>query len=184
MSPNENLLKQDILRDHAVSLLKQRGVKIEEIAEIVYQLQIEYIDNITMEICINSINAVLDKREVQNAVITGIELDIAAEKGHLSPVLSDLLMRDEGLYGIDEVLCLAIVNVYGSIGLTNFGYVDKTKPGIIGKLNDEKSDQCNTFIDDIVGAIAAAAASRIAHSQPQLDEVNIPPKPDVNKKSH
>ena len=81
-------------------------------------------------------------------------------------------MRDEGLYGIDEILCLSIVNVYGSIGLTNFGYVDKIKPGIIGKLNDEKSNCCNTFIDDVVGALAAAAASRIAHAQPQLDDLS------------
>lgn len=184
MSPNENLLKQDILREHAVSLLKQRGVKLKDIAEIVFQLQENYIDNLTMDVCTESLNAVLDKREVQNAVITGIELDIAAESGHLSPVLSDLLMRDEGLYGIDEVLCLAIVNVYGSIGLTNFGYVDKIKPGIIGKLNDEKSDQCNTFIDDVVGALAAAAASRIAHAQPQLDEVNVPPQPEQDKPRH
>lgn len=184
MSPNENLLKQDILREHAVTLLNQRGVAILDIAEIVFHLQENYVDNLTMGVCIESLNAVLDKREVQNAVITGIELDIAAERGHLSPVLSDLLMRDEGLYGIDEVLCLAIVNVYGSIGLTNFGFVDKTKPGIIGKLNDEKSSQCNTFIDDVVGALAAAAASRIAHAQPQLDEVNIPPHHEPGKSGH
>ena len=87
-------------------------------------------------------------------------------------------MRDEGLYGIDEVLVLSIVNVYGSIGLTNFGYVDKLKPGIIGELNDSKDEHCNTFIDDIVGALAAAAASRIAHSQPQTDEVNVNTTPE------
>ena len=90
---------------------------------------------------------------------------MAADKGAFSPILTDMLRRDEGLYGIDEVLVLSIVNVYGSIGFTNFGYVDKLKPGIIGKLNSDKVTQCNTFIDDIVGAIAAAAASRIAHSQ-------------------
>ncbi|NLJ18623.1 phosphatidylglycerophosphatase A, partial [Globicatella sulfidifaciens] len=49
--------------------------------------------------------------------------------------------------------------------MTNFGYVDKIKPGIIGELNSQKGEKCNTFIDDVVGALAAAAASRIAHSQ-------------------
>ena len=92
-------------------------------------------------------------------------------------------MRDESLYGIDEVLVLSIVNVYGSIGLTNFGYVDKLKPGIIGKLNDEKSEMCNTFIDDIVGALAAAAASRIAHAQPTRGQVNVDPNPQTSYKS-
>jgi len=76
-----------------------------------------------------------------------------------------MLLNDYGLYGIDEILALSIVNVYGSIGFTNFGYVDKLKPGIIGKLDREgkEAGKCNTFLDDIVGAIAAAAASSIAH---------------------
>ncbi|MRJ48180.1 phosphatidylglycerophosphatase A family protein [Fundicoccus ignavus] len=172
MSPNEKLLKQNILRNHAIKLLNDRGVELKDISDIVFDLQKSYVDDLTHEMCLHNVEKVLDKREVQNAVITGIELDIAAESGHLSPVLSDLLMRDEGLYGIDEILCLSIVNVYGSIGLTNFGYVDKIKPGIIGKLNDEKSNCCNTFIDDIVGALAAAAASRIAHAQPQLEDLS------------
>lgn len=165
-----------LLKKQAYDLLEERGVKIEDIGQIVFDLQVKYIPNLTMEECIEHLHAVLEKREVQNCVITGIELDIAAEKGKLSPLLCDILMRDEGLYGIDEILILSIVNVYGSIGLTNFGYVDKLKPGIIGILNSEKSERCNTFIDDIVGALAAAAASRIAHSQPQTDGVSIPPK--------
>lgn len=172
MSPNEKLLKQNILRNHAIKLLNDRGVELKDISDIVFDLQKSYVDDLTHEMCLHNVEKVLDKREVQNAVITGIELDIAAESGHLSPVLSDLLMRDEGLYGIDEILCLSIVNVYGSIGLTNFGYVDKIKPGIIGKLNDEKSNCCNTFIDDVVGALAAAAASRIAHAQPQIEDLS------------
>lgn len=172
MSKNkENLLKSSLLYDHAVELLNERGVLIEDIAKIVYDLQYNYLPDLTLEVCIDNVKKVLLKREVQNAIITGIELDIAAEKGHFSPLLSDLLMRDEGLYGIDEILALAIVNVYGSIGLTNFGYVDKLKPGIIGELNDEKSERCNTFIDDIVGALAAAAASRIAHDTPKTDNI-------------
>ncbi len=73
-----------------------------------------------------------------------------------------LLQKDDGLYGVDEILALSIVNIYGSIGLTNFGYLDKKKPGVIGKINDEKNGKVNTFLDDIVAAIAAATASRIA----------------------
>lgn len=161
-----DVIKSNTLKQHAYQLLQERGVEIKEIAKIVYELQSQYIPDLTLEECIDNVHAVLNKREVQNAVITGIEIDIVAEQGHFSPILSELLLRDEGLYGIDEVLTLSIVNVYGSIGLTNFGYVDKLKPGIIGELNDEKNSHCNTFIDDIVGALAAAAASRIAHAQP------------------
>lgn len=168
----ESLLKDSILRERTYHLLTQRGVSIESIADIVYDLQHKYIPDLTKEYCIENVHAVLNKREVQNAVITGIEIDIAAEEGKFSDTLSELLMRDEGLYGIDEILALSIVNIYGTIGLTNFGYVDKVKPGIIGELNDDKNNHCNTFIDDVIGALAAAAASRIAHAQPTLGEID------------
>lgn len=173
---NNNFVTNDQLEQHAHNLLEQRGVKLEDIASIVYELQKEYVDDLTMDQCLENVIAVMRKREVQNAVITGIEIDIAAENEQFSPILSQMLLNDEGLYGIDEILVLSIVNVYGSIGLTNFGYVDKLKPGIIGVLNSEKLASCNTFIDDIVGALAAAAASRIAHSQPSQFEMKVQEK--------
>lgn len=46
-----------------------------------------------------------------------------------------IFMEDYGLYGVDEILVLFIVNVYGFIGLINFGYVDKLKLGIIKELD-------------------------------------------------
>lgn len=158
------------LEESALKRLKERDVSLEEIAELVYDLQLPYIDDITMERSLDSVKQVLKKREVQNAVLTGIELDVLAEEGKLSSPLSEIIINDEGLYGVDEVLALAIVNVYGSIGLTNFGYLDKLKPKVINRLDTGKNGHAvNTFLDDIVGAIAAAAASRIAHSEPKLD---------------
>lgn len=143
--------------------LDQRGVTTEQIAELVLYLQQDYFPDLTLKECIRNVELVLKKREVQNAVLTGIQLDILAEEGKLFPPLQDIIRNDEGLYGCDEILALAIVNVYGSIGLTNFGYVDKLKPGILKELNRKNGDRCHTFLDDIVGAIAAAASSRIAH---------------------
>ena len=143
--------------------LTRRGVTKEQIAQIVMLLQKDYFSSLTLEECVESVEAVLSKREVQNAVLTGIQLDILAEEGKLMPPLQDMIRHDEGLYGCDEILALSIVNVYGSIGLTNFGYVDKLKPGIIKKLNNKNSSRIHTFLDDIIGAIAAAASSRIAH---------------------
>ncbi len=143
--------------------LTQRGVTKEQIGQLVMLLQKDYFTNLTLEECVENVEAVLSKREVQNAVLTGIQLDILAEEGKLLPPLQDMIKHDEGLYGCDEVLALSIVNVYGSIGLTNFGYIDKLKPGVLKKLNNKNSDSIHTFLDDIVGAIAAAASSRIAH---------------------
>lgn len=145
-------------------LLLERGVTIEDIAELVMYLQGKYHPNLQMEECLYNVDRVLQKREVQNAILTGIQLDILAENGKLEEPLQSIIAEDEGLYGVDEILAFSIVNVYGSIGFTNYGYIDKQKPGILKKLNDHSSGKVHTFLDDIIGAIAAAASSRLAHS--------------------
>ncbi|MFZ0370529.1 MAG: phosphatidylglycerophosphatase A [Halobacillus sp.] len=144
--------------------LADRGVTIDDMAELVHYLQSQYHDDLSMEECRFNVNRVLKKREVQNAIITGIQMDRLAEKKMLEEPLQTTIEIDEGLYGIDEIIAFSIVNVYGSIGFTNYGYIDKQKPGILKQLNDKSSGKCHTFLDDIVGAIAAAASSRLAHS--------------------
>ena len=154
------------LEEKARELLFSRGVTMRDMGELVFFLQKDYIEDITLEKCIESVDAVLTKREVHNTIITGIQLDILAEKGEMIAPLQEIVAEDEGLYGIDEILALSIVNVYGSIGFTNYGYIDKVKPGILKKLNEHNGKDVHTFLDDIVGAIAAAAASRLAHANP------------------
>lgn len=146
-----------------IELLKERGVTLQDIGELVYFLQKKYVPSLDMEDCLENIDRVLSKREVQNAIITGIHLDIMAENNQLPEPLQSIIRSDESLYGIDEILALSIVNVYGSIGFTNYGYVDKVKPGILRELNNHANGKCHTFLDDIVGAIAASASSRLAH---------------------
>lgn len=155
------------LKGYVIELLEKRGVTINDIAELVLFLQEQYRNDLTIEDAIENVEAVLDKREVQNTIITGINLDILAEEGKLLKPLNELLGSDHPLYGVDEVLAYSIVNVYGSIGYTSFGYIDKIKPGIIEKVDREGKQEgvCNTFLDDIIGGIASAAASRIAHNK-------------------
>lgn len=153
-----------------VDRLAKRGVNLIDIAEITLGLQTQYLPFLTLDVCLDHVKRVVMKREVQNTILTGLELDILTERGLVSEPLATIITSDYGLYGIDEILALSIVNVYGSIGLTNFGFVDKTKPGIIGRLDDKSNGtQVNTFLDDIVGAIAAAAASSVAHKYADLD---------------
>lgn len=159
-------VEQSTLEKKARALLEERGVPVIEIAKLVYFLQEKYIPELTLEECIESVEAVLKKREVQNTILTGIQLDVLAEQNKLLTPLQDIVAKDEGLYGIDEIMALSIVNVYGSIGFTNYGYIDKIKPGILAMLNSHEGPQVHTFLDDIVGAMAAAAASRIAHQHP------------------
>jgi phosphatidylglycerophosphatase A len=153
----------DITEQTARKWLLDRGVKTTEIAELVYFLQKDYHIDLKIEDCLHNVERVISKREVQNAILTGIQMDILAEKGMLEEPLQSIIASDEGLYGVDEILAFSIVNVYGSIGFTNYGYIDKLKPGILKYLNDKSTGKCHTFLDDIVGAIAAAASSRLAH---------------------
>ncbi|WLR50457.1 phosphatidylglycerophosphatase A [Bacillus tianshenii] len=154
----------DAVGQKALEWMEMRGVTIQDLADLVYYLQEKYHPDLSMEDCIHNVTRVLAKREVHNAILTGIQLDLLAEKGgQLEEPLQSILIKDEGLYGIDEIIALSIVNVYGSIGFTNYGYIDKQKPGILQRLNDKSTGQCHTFLDDIVGAIAAAASSRLAH---------------------
>jgi phosphatidylglycerophosphatase A len=151
------------------ALLLKRGVTKDDIVDCVYFLQKQYFDNLDKSRIVYYVDSVLNKREVQQAIATGIGIDMATEQGHFgSEELQTIILNDEGLYGVDEVLAYGICNLYGSIALTNFGYIDKIKPGIIGKLNDDHTTQCNTFLDDIVGAIAAAAASKLAHDRENI----------------
>lgn len=152
------------MKNLVIRKLEERGVPLEKIAEIVFDLQSVYFPHLTFESCYDAVQVVMKKREVQYALLTGMALDTLAEQGLLPEPLLGIIQNDEPLYGIDEIIALAITNVYGSIGLTSFGYLDKTKHGIIGELDEGKFEYVNTFLDDLVAAVAAAACARIAHS--------------------
>lgn len=154
----------------AMKRLKDRGVTVEAIAEIVRELQADYNPTLTMETCIESVMAVLNKREIQHAILVGTELDILAEKNQLSEPLLSLIRSDEGLFGCDETLALGSVFGYGSIAVTTFGYLDKHKIGVIRRLDTKKGGPVHTFLDDLVASIAANAASRVAHRMRDEEE--------------
>ncbi|WP_304058051.1 phosphatidylglycerophosphatase A family protein [Levilactobacillus namurensis] len=157
------------LKARTIALLSERGVSVEAIANLVMFLQKGYLADLTLAQARASVLTVLQKREVQNAILTGIQLDLAAEHHTLLEPLQTIVEEDEGLYGLDETMALSIVNLYGSIGFTNYGYIDRLKPGILKLLNAHQPGIIHTFLDDLVGAVAAAAAARLAHDVPQSD---------------
>jgi phosphatidylglycerophosphatase A len=150
---------------HIIQTLESRGVQIVQIAEIVLKLQLPYNPALSLEECMESVREVLKKREVQYTLYTGIALDELAERKLLPQPLQSILEADEPLYGVDETLALGIIHVYGMIGLTSFGYLDKEKTGIIRDLNDDRGG-IHVFLDDLVAGLAAAASARIAHQNP------------------
>ncbi len=164
------------MKDVVLRLFAERGVDIEEIGRIVYELQRHYMNSLSLEECVASVHRVIEKREAQHAIITGIALDMLAERNALPEPLNSIVRRDEPLYGVDEVLALAVTNIYGSVGLTSFGYLDKIKLGLLGRLNNHERGQVNTFLDDLVAGVAAAAAARIAHQQREGDVKALKPE--------
>lgn len=155
---------KEVYTEHVKKLLLDRGVTVESMAKIVYKLQKKYMEDVTIEQCCEVLESILTKREVQNTIMTGIAIDVAAEKGLIEDrYLLDMLKRDEGLYGLDEILPLGIVNLYGTIAFTNFGFLDKEKLGIIKEL-DNKKGKINVFLDDIVAGLCGAACSKMSHS--------------------
>ena len=112
------------LYEYCIDLLSQRGVTIDAMAELVLFSQKKYYPSLTMEDATYAIQRVLKKREVQNVIMTGIELDKFAEEKKLSDPFQKIMEKDNPLYGIDEVIVFSILNLYGSIGFTNYGYLD------------------------------------------------------------
>ena len=154
----------------AQEALENRGVTVEAVAEIVLEMQAPYNEGLEISHCIESVESVLRKREMQHALLVGIELDVLAEQGKLSRPLQQIIDTDEGLFGVDEMIGLGAVLTYGSIAVTTFGHLDRNKIGVIQELDTKVGGQVHTFLDDLVASIAACASARIAHRQRDLDE--------------
>lgn len=155
------------MRKKVIRLLAERGVSLEDVGHLVFELQQRFHPDLTLEECVKCVDHVLTKREVQFAFLTGIALDQLTEQRLVPEPLLSILLRDDPLYGIDEIMALSITNVYGSIGLTNFGFLDRQKIGVLSRLDrDEKVlGRVHTFLDDLIAGLAAAAAARLAHSR-------------------
>ncbi|MFD2694830.1 phosphatidylglycerophosphatase A family protein [Sporolactobacillus shoreicorticis] len=162
-SANKKRVTSEAIANAVEAALEERGVTIEDIAEIVLDLQKPFMSGLTIDTCVENVQGVLAKRELQHAILVGIELDRLAEKKLLSEPLQSLVDQDEGLFGVDETIALGAVSSFGSIAATTFGYLDKVKPKIIGRLDLEKEGKVNTFLDDLIASIAADASSRLAH---------------------
>jgi len=143
--------------------LLERGVTIEDIAKIAYRQQGKYNPDISLSDCVASVEKILSYRDIFHIVQLSIEIDRLTEEGVFRSPIQDIMRADLGMFGIDEIFGLNIASMYGVIGQTNFGDIDVNKPGIVKELNDNgKGDKCHTFLDDVVGALAAAASTRVA----------------------
>jgi len=143
----------------SIHLLAQQGVSISDIGQLVFANQEKYYPDIDGVELGEAINDVLSKRNTRYAIELAIFIDNQSALGVLPEFTQEALDIDRGVYGIDEHLARYICEGYGAIAWTNFAYIDKTKPGIIGEI-DKRNHA--VFLDDVVGAIVASASARIA----------------------
>lgn len=156
-------------------LLLERGVTIQDIADIAFKQQSRYNKNVSMKTCIESVEKVLTYRDIFHLVQLSVEIDRLTEEGLFRSPIQDIMRADLGMFGIDELFGLDIASYYGVIGQTNFGDIDVNKPGIVKKLNEDgKKDRCHTFLDDVVGALAAAASTRVAQIMSEEEAAKNP----------
>ena len=165
------LYSRDEMLQLNIDTLRSRGVEVEDIAEIAWNQQSKYTKDIPFSVALDSVLKILSYRDVFHYIQLGAEIDRLAEEHQFKGPIQDILFYDLGLFGIDEVIGLEIAGTYGAIGKTNFGDIDVNKPGIVRDLNEmgkneygfEKPNaKVHTMLDDIVGAIAANASTRIA----------------------
>ena len=154
------------------------GVSLKEMAEIVIDQQSKY-NSYTIPEAISAILKVTSKKEVIHAYQVAFLLDeyaqqakdvVADESSTFDESdLNDLtttLINDDPLFGIDETIAMSMSGLYGSIATTNYGYLDKAKPGVIGRLNDmgKSGELVTTMIDDVVAATIACAEAYLSHN--------------------
>ncbi len=160
--PSENqVYSEEEMRKINIDMLKERGVSVDDIAYLSYWAQSKYLDNLSIDEMKDSVLEILGKRDQFHALLIAINVDVLAEKGMLDEPLASILNKDLGLFGIDEALAISVAGNYGTIGVTNFGNMDVNKPGKISILQNDRM-HCHCFLDDMVGAIAAVAAIRVA----------------------
>lgn len=159
------------LYETVLNLLEERNVSLESIAELTYNLQEPYNPTITLDYCLDIVKGVLKKREIQHAILVGIELDRLTEQGLVSEPLRSIIASDDSLFGVDETIALGGCYGYGSIALTTFGFLDKNKPGIVGCLDSKTEGKVNTFLDDLVAMVASNASGKVAHNERDREEL-------------
>lgn len=177
MNRNKNLFSREEMLKLNIDKLASRGVTVEDIAKIAYRQQTKWEPNIPYSECKISVEKILSLRDVFHLLQLGAEIDRLTEANAFQGPIQTILSTDLGLFGIDELFGLELAGLYGTIGKTNFGDIDVNKPGIVAALNDAGKHNpgiCHTFLDDIVGAIAAAASTRVAQVENEIEAKKDP----------
>lgn len=153
-------------REYIAERFNELGITVREMAQIVVSEQEKYNPGLTMDMAIHAVERVIAKREVQHALVTALAIDELADESKLPEPLQSIISDDNPQYGIDESIALQASALYGTISTSNWGHLDKSKPGIIGNLNTMQKigGHVTTMTDDMVSMIIAAAEGKVSQN--------------------
>lgn len=151
---------------------KKRDISVEEIAYHAWEHQKQFNDDLTVADAEMAVHKVLSKREVRNALMVALAIDNLASAHQLPEPLQTIIAEDNPYFGVDEMLAIdGIAQLYGSIAVSNFGYLDVHKSNAAKKLDSAQKNggRIATMFDDCVSAIQACAEGYLAHNSTQND---------------
>ena len=154
-----------------------QGITIREMALEAKEDQDKHDVKASLDTYIKAIQNQLHKHDVLSIVMTGIVLDRLAEKKMLPSPLQAIVENDLPLYSTDELLSIALTQMYSGIAVTNYGARDVHKHALAKRI-DESTEHVNCFLDDIVSAIIAGSEAAVANKLEEHPEAFV----DIDKK--
>ena len=151
--------------EYILSEFKRRDIELKDLAILVLEGQKKYLKSITIDDAMESVEKSINKREIQHSLLTALAIDNLAMENKLPEPFQSIIEEDAPLYGVDETIAMEASALGGSISSAAFGYLDNTKPGIIGKMNDgqKKGSFITTMLDDQLSALVAVSEAKLAH---------------------
>lgn len=154
-------------REYISKRFKELGITRHDMAMIVINEQEKYNPGLTFDQVSNAIESIISKREIQHALVTALSIDELADKKQLPEPFQFMIEEDNPLYGVDEAIAIVSSLMYGTISNSNWGYLDKSKPAIVGYLNDlqkKANGHVTTMTDDMISMIIAGAEAKVSHN--------------------
>lgn len=142
--------------------LKERGIELDDLVETGMEL---FTDSHSLskkkvaQVLRRSLGRALSDINVASLIIAAIRLDEEGEGGRIPSLSKEAFLKDPIALVTDETIGTAIANyIAGTLGVHNFLYYDRVKPGIMKKLEP--------FMDDAIGGLVSGVMSRILYEDP------------------
>lgn len=155
--------------EYVWNYLNGKAVTEKDIGELAMGLQKKFLPEVPLEKYISATLEISMKWDILNCCMVGIALDKAATNKQLDEPLQTIMDEDLGVFAVDEVLAYyGFATLYGGIGITSAGWLDKEKTGIIAKL-DQDNTSVNVFLDDLIVGLVACVSAKIAHDYTKVE---------------